>query len=70
MNFEILFPFGLWVLRTRSFDGYTDSAKVAAIITKLREMEWEVPNENEIEMALHKAKGDQQQATDALTAMS
>ena len=43
MSFEILFPFGFWVLRTRSFGGYTDSAKVAAIITKLREMEWEVP---------------------------
>ena len=53
-----------------SFDGYTDSAKVAAIITELREMGCDVPNENEIERELRKAKGNQQQAIDALTATS
>ena len=53
-----------------NFDGYTDSAKVAAIITELREMGCDVPNESEIERELRKAKGNQQQAIGALTAMS
>ena len=53
-----------------SFDGYTDSAKVVAIITEFREMGCDVPNENEIERELRKAKGNQQQAIDALTATS
>ena len=53
-----------------SFDGYTDSAKVAAISYELREMGCDVPNENEIERELRKAKGNQQQAIDALTATS
>ena len=51
-----------------NFDGYTDSAKVAAISYELREMGCDVPNENEIERELRKAKGNQQQAIDALTA--
>ena len=53
-----------------NFDGYTDSAKVAAISYELREMGCDVPNENEIERELRKAKGNQQQAIGALTAMS
>ena len=51
-----------------NFDGYTDSAKVAAISYELREMGCDVPNENEIERELRKAKGNQQQAIGALTA--
>ena len=47
-----------------------DGAKVAAIITELREMECDVPNESEIERELRKAKGNQHQAIGALTAMS
>ena len=53
-----------------SFDGYTDSAKVVAIITELRDMGCDVPNENEIQRELRKAKGNQQQAIEALTATS
>ena len=49
---------------------YTDSAKVVVIITELREMGCDVPNESEIERELRKAKGNQQQAIGALTAMS